>query len=139
MKKQFFTYGNYSYEYFLIKQSRKTISLTVQPSFKIILKCPVEYKNEKIQRFLRNKRHWLEKQIKYFKKYQNKVLAKEYISGESFLYLGRQYKLVVEKGKENGVKLKYGRLLLSTTKNVTNKKYNKKTFFKFDSVNQKPF
>jgi len=126
MEKQIFIYGNYSYEYFLVKQSRKTISLTVQPSFKIILKCPVEYKDEKIQKFLKNKWHWLEKQIKYFKKYQRKILIKEYISGESFLYLGRQYKLVVEKGKEDKVKLKYGRLLLSTTKNITNKKHNKK-------------
>lgn len=126
MEKQIFTYGNYSYEYFLIKQLRKTISLTVQPSFKIILKCPVEYKNEKIQRFLKNKWCWLEKQIKYFKKYERKILTKEYVSGESFLYLGRQYKLVVEKGKEDKVKLKYGRFLLSTTKNTTNKKHNKK-------------
>jgi len=126
MEKQIFIYGDYSYEYFLIKQSRKTVSLIVKPSSKIILKCPVGYKDEKIQKFLKNKWHWLEKQIKYFKKYKKNTLSKEYISGESFLYLGRQYKLVVEKSKEDKVKLKYGRLLLSTTKNTTNKKYNKK-------------
>lgn len=126
MEKQVFTYGNYSYEYFLIRQSRKTISLTVQPSFKIILKCPISYKDEKIQKFLKNKWHWLEKQIKYFKKYQKNILTKEYISGESFLYLGRQYKLAVEKSEEDKVKLKYGRLLLSTTRNINNKKHNKK-------------
>ncbi len=126
MEKQIFTYGNYSYEYFLIKQLRKTVSLTVQPSLKIILKCPVGYKDEKIQKFLKNKWHWLEKQIKYFKKYKKNILIKEYISGESFLYLGRQYKLMIEKSKEDKVKLKYGRLLLFTTENITNKKHNKK-------------
>ena len=127
MTKQIFTYGNYSYEYFLIKQSRKTVSLTVQPSLKIILKCPSDYKDEKIQKFLENKWRWMEKQLRYFKKYKKEVLKKEYVSGESFLYLGRQYKLmVVKKAKENRVILKHGRLLLFTSKSVSNKNNNKK-------------
>ncbi|MBU4511572.1 M48 family metallopeptidase [bacterium] len=126
MEKQIFTYGSYSYEYFLVQQSRKTVSLAVQPSFRIILKCPIGYKDEKIQKFLKNKWHWLEKQIKYFKKYQKNILIKEYISGESFLYLGRQYKLMIKRGKEDKVSLRYGKLLLSTTENIANKKHNKK-------------
>jgi predicted metal-dependent hydrolase len=126
METQIFTYGNYSYEYFLIRQSRKTVSLIVYPNFKIVLKCPVNYRDEKIQRFLKNKWSWLQKQIKYFKKYQKTILNKEYISGESFLYLGRQCKLSVKRGKEDKVILKYGKLLLSTTENVSNKKHNKK-------------
>ena len=126
MKKQIFTYGNYSYEYFLIKQPRKTVSLTVQPSLKIILKCPIDYKDEKIQKFLENKWRWLEKQLRYFEKYKKEVLVKKYISGESFLYLGRQYKLMVKKAKEDKVNLKYGSLLLFTSKNISNKNNNKK-------------
>lgn len=126
MEKQIFIYGNYSYEYFLIKQSRKTVSLTVQPSLRIILKCPINYKDEKIQKFLKNKWHWLEKQIKYFKRYKRETFIKEYISGESFLYLGRQYKLMVRKAKEDKVSLKHGRLLLFTSKSVSDKNNNKK-------------
>ena len=116
MEKQIFTYGSYSYEYFLIKQPRKTVALAVQPSLRIILKCPIDYKDEKIQKFLKNKWRWLEKQIKYFEKYKKNILIKEYISGESFLYLGRQYKLVIERTKRNEVSLRHGRLLLFTTK-----------------------
>jgi len=126
MEKQLFTYGNYSYEYFLIKQPRKTVSLTVKPDFRIILKCPLGYKEEKIQKFLKNKWCWLERQIKHFKKYQKYTSVKEYVSGESFLYLGRQYKLIIKKDKEDMVAFTHGRILLSTTKNVTNKKHNKK-------------
>lgn len=125
MEKQTFIYGNYSYEYFLIRQSRKTVSLTVQPSLRIILKCPISYQDEKIQKFMKNKWSWLEKQIKYFKKFQNKNFAKEYVSGESFLYLGRQYKLLVKKTKEDKVSLKHGKLLLFTSKSIANKKQNK--------------
>ena len=126
MEKQIFIYGNYSYEYFLIKQPRKTVSLTVQPSLRIILKCPINYRDEKIQKFLKNKWHWLEKQIKYFRRYKKEISIKEYISGESFLYLGRQYKLMVRKAKEDKVNLKHGRLLLFTSKSVSDKNNNKK-------------
>jgi len=133
MKKQIFTYGDYSYEYFLIKQSRKTVSLAVQPNLKIIFKCPIDYSQEKIDRFLKRKWIWLKKQIAYFKKYEKKIKTKKYISGESFLYLGRQYKLVVEKEKEDKVSLKYGRLLLWTTKSISNKKHNKKILQKWYS------
>ena len=126
MKKQIFTYGDYSYEYFLIKQSRKTVSLAVQPNLKIMFKCPTNYSQEKIDKFLKRKWLWLKKQIAYFEKYKKKTKTKEYVSGESFLYLGRQYKLTVKKAKENKVSLKYGRFLLFTTKNISNKKHNKK-------------
>ena len=111
MEKQIFKYGSYSYEYFLIKQARKTVSLVIYPNLKIVLKCPMDYKAEKIQKFLKRKWSWLEKQIKYFKKYKKDDVIKEYISGESFLYLGRQYKLMVKKAKEDKVSLKHGKLL----------------------------
>lgn len=114
MKLQTFKYGKYSYEYYLVLQQRKTVSLTVQPSLNIILKCPLDYNVDKIDKFLKRKWLWLEKQIQYFKKYKKKIERKEYVSGESFLYLGRQYKLLVKSGKNEGVKLEKGRIIIST-------------------------
>ncbi|MCK5061983.1 M48 family metallopeptidase [Candidatus Parcubacteria bacterium] len=125
MEKHIFKYGSYSYEYYLVRQERLTISLIVQPSLRIVLKCPANCSDEKIQKFLKNKWKWLEKQLLYFRKFKNKN-KKEYISGESFLYLGRQYKLYIKKVEKDDVKLKFGRILLHTTKRTDNKKYNKK-------------
>lgn len=115
MKISTFKYGKYSYEYYLVFQDRKTIALTVQPSLNIILKCPIGYDVDKIDKFLKRKWLWLEKQVQYFKKYKKKVAQKEYVSGESFLYLGRQYKLLVKSGETPQVKLEKGRLTLFTT------------------------
>ncbi|MFC1612950.1 M48 family metallopeptidase [Patescibacteria group bacterium] len=121
-----FKYGKYSYKYFLVRQTRKTISLTVKPNLIIILKCPIEYSEEKISKFLKRKWLWIEKQIAYFKKFQKKYSHKEYISGESFFYLGKQYKLVVNRAKFDKVSLKYGKIQVDTTKKVSNGRYNKK-------------
>jgi predicted metal-dependent hydrolase len=67
------------------------------------LKCPESAEDERIEKFLRKKWFWLEKQLKFFKKYQTKSYEREYISGESYLYLGRQYKLTIKSGKKDSV------------------------------------
>lgn len=121
-----FVFGTFAYEYQLVRQDRKTLSLTVRPDLSIVLKCPVKTETEKIQTFLQKKWFWLEKQLSYFKKYQRKVYEKEYISGEGYLYLGRQYKLMVKKGKEDKVSTVRGQLIVYTTKLVSNTKHNKK-------------
>lgn len=100
--------------------------MTVHPTLKIILKIPDNYDQEKIEKFLKKKWKWLEKQVAYFKKFNGKSNKKEYVSGESFLYLGRQYKLLVRKGKVDEVKLKYGQIVLTTSGLVSDRKKNKK-------------
>ena len=126
MEKQAFKYGSYYYEYYLVRQARKTISLIVQPSLNIILKCPIDCDIQKIEKFLKNKWKWLEKQLTFFKKFNSRASKKEYISGESFLYLGRQYKLSVIKGNVEGVKLKFGKIQVITMGEVSDKDNNKR-------------
>ena len=121
-----FIFGTFIYEYLLIKQHRKTLSLTVTPDLKIILKCPNNANDEKIEAFLKRKWFWLEKQLSFFKKYQRNIYVKEYISGEGYLYLGRQYKLVVRRGKDDSIALTKGKLLVFTTNAVSDGIHNKK-------------
>lgn len=126
MKQSTFTYGTHTYDYYLLRQDRKTVSLTVQPSLNIILKCPKNYTQKKIDTFLKRKWYWLEKQIKELRRLQRGNAEKEYVSGESFLYLGRQYKLVVRKGKTDVVGLVKGKIIVKTTQEVGNTMHNKK-------------
>ncbi len=111
-----FVYGPYVYSYERINQDRKTISLTVTPDSKIVLRVPKKADAERTENFLKRKWFWLEKQLKFFKKYHRRTYAKEYVSGESFLYLGRQYKLVVKESKEDFVGLLKGVIAVNTTK-----------------------
>lgn len=131
MTKQVFSYGKYSYDYYLIKEARKTISLTVKPDLSVVLKSPLDYRKEKIEAFLKRKWLWLENQLAFFKKFQNNNGKKEYISGESFLYLGRQYKLIVRKAKSSQVKLDHGKLILWTKEDVRNGKINQRILKKW--------
>lgn len=125
MKKQI-QYGKYKYEYCLITQDRKTISLTVFPDLQITVKAPHNTGDEKVEEFFKRKWTWIEKQLSFFRQFQLTKTKKQYVSGESFLYLGRQYKLIVKKAKENRVSLQQGRLYLYTTYKVRDSKNNKK-------------
>ena len=112
-----FIYGDYTYAYGLIRQERKTLSLTVYPDKKIVLKCPPAAKQDRIHEFLKRKYSWLNKQIRFFDRVKRPAGKKEYISGESFLYLGRQYKLMVRPGPENNVTLTKDKLWVFTAPN----------------------
>ncbi len=120
-----FNYGNYTYQYELLRQERKTLSLTVRPDMGIILKCPEHAQEERINSFFKRKWMWLTKQLKFFAKFQRTTYEREYVSGESLMYLGRQYQLIVRWGKSNGVLLTKGKLFVLTKGSVSDTRYNK--------------
>ena len=120
-----FNYGNYTYQYELLRQERKTLSLTVRPDMGIILKCPEHAQEERINLFFKRKWMWLTKQLKFFAKFQRTAYEREYVSGESFMYLGRQYQFIVRRGKKNEVSLTKGKLVVVSQKPVSDSKHNK--------------
>lgn len=121
-----FVYGSYSYNYELIHQDRKTLSLTVRPDLGLVVKCPLHVQEDRVNLFLKRKWMWLNKQIRFFEKFKKTFYKREYVSGESFLYLGRQYQLIVKRSKRDEVSLLKGKLMVFTNNVVSDGKYNKK-------------
>lgn len=105
-----FTCENVEFDYHLIKEPRKTLAATVYPNQSVIVKVPVEAKAGRIEGFLKRKCVWIGKQQRYFARFKPPS-EKQYVSGESFRYLGRTYKLLVRKAKgEPRVSLQHGTL-----------------------------
>jgi predicted metal-dependent hydrolase len=124
--KRIFNFGSYKCEYVVVRQKRKTLGLSIGPDLNICIKCPQATSEERIEAFLKRKWLWLKKQQAFFSKYQKKVYQKEYVSGESFYYLGRQYQLVVKSSKKDRVRLDRGKIFIETTKEVRNSKSNER-------------
>ncbi len=122
MKK--FIYGKTEYKYFLDLQKRKTFALVISPSMDIILKAPFDIKKKEAEKFLEKKVFWIDKQLKFFANFKKTKSKKEYIPGESFLYLGRRYMLKIYKSKEDKVVLRKGKLTILSSKSK-NQKFNK--------------
>jgi predicted metal-dependent hydrolase len=125
MTERTFQYGKHTYIYGLLRQERRTLSLTVEPCMDIILKVPEDADNIRIEEFLQKKWMWLNKQLTFFEKYKRKLYLKEYVSGESFYYLGRQYKLLIRSGNEDSVSLTKGKLTITTVKGTDDGARNK--------------
>ena len=110
MVKHSITYGDKTIEFELIRKNVKNLNLSIRPDMTIFVSANEKVPLEDIHEFVHTKAPWLIKNVNYFKNTQPEHYAKkEYVSGETFKYLGRQYRLKVEEvDKNEGVKLYQG-------------------------------
>lgn len=94
-----FTYEQVAFDYDLTLEARKTLAITVHPDQSVRVKAPLHATEEKINGFLQRKFRWVLKHQRYFARFKPRA-KKEYISGETFRYLGRNYKLLIRKAEE---------------------------------------
>lgn len=103
-----FTYGQKTIEYRLIYVRRKTLEIAVHPDSTIIVKAPVNSDISLIEKKIHKRARWILKQVDYFRQFTPKTPERLYISGETHLYLGKQYRLKIIRGQKNNVKLSRG-------------------------------
>lgn len=106
-------YGNKIIEFSLCIEERKNLAITVLPDTSVNIKAPLESSHNKIINKIKTKIKWIDKQQRYFKENYKNINEKQYVSGETHLYLGRQYRLKINQGKENSIKLKNGYFIIN--------------------------
>jgi predicted metal-dependent hydrolase len=99
-------YGNTEINYSIIYSNRKTLGIVVGPDGAVVIKAPVDASMKKISEKVRKRASWIVKQQSFFKSFGNHLSERRYISGESHLYLGRQYRLYIKEGKPDHVSFK---------------------------------
>jgi len=95
-------------------EERNRLRITVQPDKSVIARAPVVHSIEEVQTKLEKRAPWMIQQLEYFDQYHPIMPDRQYISGETYYYLGRQYRLKVRAGSENDVKL-IGKFFILTT------------------------
>ena len=99
-------FGSKQIDYQIEYSERKTLGITVTPDMDVLVKAPNDSTITKIEEKLKKKAPWIIKQQSFFLAYHPKTTKRNYISGETHLYLGRQYLLKVEENEKESVKLK---------------------------------
>tara|TARA_R110002051_G_scaffold44154_1_gene89630 strand:- start:1195 stop:1893 length:699 start_codon:yes stop_codon:yes gene_type:complete len=99
-------FGSKQIDFQVEYSDRKTLGITVTPEMEVLVKAPIESTISKIKEKLQKKAPWIIKQQSFFLAYHPKTTKRKYISGETHLYLGRQYLLKVEKSAQESVKLR---------------------------------
>ncbi len=108
------TYGKRIFRVELHRFDRKRLTITVYPDLKIIAKVPLDYEDDIIQKRLSKRASWIARQVDFFTQYHPQQPPREYVSGETHYYLGRQYRLKIIEGQQPRVRLK-GRYFLVET------------------------
>ena len=96
-------YGATIIDYDIEFAQRKTLSICVNPDCTVCLKAPVDATLEQIQQKVHKRASWILKQKRFFESFGISTTKRQYISGESHLYLGRQYMLRVKESNVNAV------------------------------------
>jgi predicted metal-dependent hydrolase len=109
--------------------NRKTLGITVTPDMDVLVKAPVDSALDKIIEKVKRKAPWIIKQRSFFLGFYPKTPARRYVSGETHLYLGRQYRLKVTIGIKNEVKHR-GSFIEIITKDKANAEVQLKQWYR---------
>ncbi|MEH7114592.1 SprT family zinc-dependent metalloprotease [Neobacillus niacini] len=98
MEKHQVQYGNRTIEFYIERKNVKNVNLNIKPDMTIQVSANEKVPLSFIYDFVKGKGAWILKHVKGFEKVQSyKQSEREYVSGESFKYLGKQYRLRVQK------------------------------------------
>jgi predicted metal-dependent hydrolase len=112
-------FGSRLIDFELEYQDRKSLGITVHPDRRVTVKAPAGAPLDKILEKVRKRAPWILKQQSYFLSFEPLSPPKQYLSGESHLYLGRRYRLKIIPGTVDQVNISGGYLEVHTTGNST--------------------
>ena len=91
-------------DYRIVYSQRKTIGLFVERDRSIVVRAPVGASDEAIRQAVEAKKLWLYEKVNHSQKYPPQPARKEFVTGETLMYLGRFYRLEVTEDDQPGVR-----------------------------------
>jgi predicted metal-dependent hydrolase len=105
-------FGQTEISYLVNYCDRKTLAIHVYPNGQVVVDAPMTASNEAIAEKVKKKASWIFKQKLQFESYPPALPQRRYVSGETHRYLGRQYRLLINQGIAEHVKLLHGKLIV---------------------------
>jgi hypothetical protein len=101
-------YGKQQIPFSVLYSTRKTLGIEVYPDSNVLVKAPVGTDSVEIQKRVFKHVRWILRQQDYFRQFDPRTPDRQFIGGETHLYLGRQFRLRISKGSLDSVKLTRG-------------------------------
>lgn len=98
-------FGTRKIIYTLHREDRKRLRIVVAPELTVDVFAPATDDEDQIQAAVMKKAAWIASKLDALESYHPLPAPKKYISGETLVYLGRQYRLKIEKGRSQPAKL----------------------------------
>ncbi len=104
----FVEFGTTTFDYELVYRDRKSLAIHVYPDTSVVVEAPHGSAFEEIEARVRHRAGWITKRQQEFRDYASDPLPRQYVSGETYRYLGRQYRLKVAESAVERVRLDRG-------------------------------
>jgi predicted metal-dependent hydrolase len=99
------SYGDRKISFDLHRNDRKRLKIVVTPELAVEVFAPCNATEDQILMTVYKKSPWICQKLDKLASYHPLPTPKQYISGETLVYLGRQYRLQVEAGKKQPARL----------------------------------
>lgn len=99
----------------MIRSNRKSIGITIDREGKVVVNVPRELSIDEIEKNLYKKRLWIWEKLALKSSNLENIVQKKFISGESFNYLGKGYRLQII-DDNSSLKLRNGWFILGKIK-----------------------
>ena len=109
-------YGNTEIDFEVTQRNRKTLEINVLPDQRVTVVAPFDASHDDIRDRVIKRADWILKQKQYFAQFPPSQPEREYVPGESHLFMGRQYRLKFIDGDELGLKIDGDLLLVAGTR-----------------------
>jgi len=101
-------YGSMLINFNVIRRNRSTLEIAVHPNSTVEVTAPVECTEEVIRERVKKRAGWIVRQRKWFNQFNPRTPDRQYLGGETHLYLGKRYRLKICIGETIGVRLVNG-------------------------------
>jgi len=107
-------YGEHSIDFLIVRRDRTTLEIAVEPDASVVVAAPQDALLAAIEEKVRKRAAWIRRQQRYFIQFLPRTPDRQYVAGETHLYLGRQYRLKVVPHAQATVKLVRGFIVVQT-------------------------
>jgi len=83
-------------------ERRKTVTIAVDPSVGVVLKAPVDAPKRRLENIVKTKAPWIMQRLVEFREFGAGPAPREFVAGETYAYLGRSYRLKIERTTDFG-------------------------------------
>lgn len=106
-------YGTQRISYRVLPGTRKSLAIEVYPDSSVVVRSPLGASRDEVHGKVSRRARWIVKQLQYFRQFEPRTPPRCFVSGETHLYLGKQYRLKVVSAEQETVKLLKGCFLVA--------------------------
>jgi predicted metal-dependent hydrolase len=90
-----YEYGTQTIEFDVVFRNRKTMAIQIEAPDKVTVISPKGVKEDEILRVVKGKSKWITQKLFQIREMEYLKRSREYVNGESFIYMGRNYSLQI--------------------------------------------